>query len=123
MNDFRNLRVWHAAHALALAVYRSTAVFPRSEQFGLVAQLRRAAVSIPANIAESCGRRTRRDEAQFLHVALGSASELEAELLLARDLEYLADGDATLLAGDVADVKRMLSGLARRTFARSAEGP
>ena len=122
MNDFRNLRVWNLAHALALAVYRSTAGFPRSERFGLVAQMRRAAVSVPANIAESCGRRTRRDEARFLHVALGSASELEAELLLARDLQYLGDEDARQLASDTADVKRMLGSLARRTFARAAEG-
>jgi len=122
MNDFRNLRVWNLSHALALAVYRSTGGFPQSEQFGLVAQMRRAAVSVPANIAESCGRRTRRDEAHFLHVALGSASELEAEVLLAKDLAYLPDPDATRLAGEVADVKRMLSSLARRTFARAAEG-
>jgi len=121
MNDFRNLQVWHRAHTLTLAVYRATSAFPSGERFGLVAQIRRAAVSIPANIAESCGRRTNRDEAHLLQVAFGSACELEAELLLARDLGYLSAEDRGLLDVDVREVKRMLGGLARRTFARSAE--
>ena len=122
MNDFRKLQVWHKAHTLTLAVYRATSAFPSGERFGLVAQIRRAAVSIPANIAESCGRRTNRDEAHLLQVAFGSTCELEAELLVARDLGYLSAEDRGLLDVDVPEVKRMLSGLARRTFARSAEG-
>ena len=121
MNDFRNLQVWHKAHALALAVYGVTATFPPEERYGLVTQLRRAAVSIAANIAESCGRRTRPDEAHLLQVALGSASELTSELLLARDLSYLRDGNDVLLLAASAEVIRMLTGLAKRTRARSAE--
>lgn len=121
MNDFRNLRVWHKAHALALAVYGVTATFPPEERYGLVAQLRRAAVSIAANIAESCGRRTCPDEAHLLQVALGSASELTAELLLARDLRYLREGNDVLLLAACSEVMRMLTGLAKRTRARSAE--
>jgi four helix bundle protein len=66
MNDFRNLKVWEKAHVLALEIYRATAAFPSAERFGLTAQMRRAAVSVPANIAEGCGRRTRKEEAQFL---------------------------------------------------------
>jgi len=122
MNDFRNLRVWHKAHALALAVYRATSAFPSAERFGLAAQMRRAAVSVPANIAESCGRRSHRDEAHLLQVAFGSACELEAELLLARDLGYLPDDAHAPLLADLVEMKRMLGTLANRTFARAAPG-
>ena len=121
MNDFRNLRVWDKAHALTLTVYRVTSTFPPDERFGLVAQARRAAVSVPANIAESCGRRSRRDEAHLLQIAFGSLCELEAELLLARDLGYLpGDGDMSLLT-DLVEVKRMLATLAKRTLARAGD--
>ena len=120
MNDFRALRVWHKAHALTLAVYRATSAFPSTERFGLVAQMRRAAVSVPANIAESCGRRTNRDEAHLLQVAFGSACELEAELLLAHDLGFLPDDARAPLMDDVVEVKRMLGTLASRTFSRAA---
>jgi len=122
MNDFRNLRVWHKAHALTLAVYRTTSAFPSAERFGLAAQMRRAAVSVPANIAESCGRPSHRDEAHLLQVAFGSACELEAELLLARDLGYLPDDEQAPLLTDLVEVKRMLGTLANRTFARAAPG-
>jgi four helix bundle protein len=118
MNDFRNLKVWHKAHALALAVYRATSAFPPAERFGLVAQMRRAAVSVPANIAESCGRRSHRDEAHLLQVAFGSACELEAELLLARDLGYLSSDEHAPLGADLVEVKRMLGTLAARTYAQ-----
>jgi four helix bundle protein len=118
MNDFRNLKVWHKAHALALAMYRTTSAFPSAERFGLVAQMRRAAVSVPANVAESCGRRSHRDEAHLLQVAFGSACELEAELLLARDLGYLSADEHAPLGSDLGEVKRMLGTLANRTFER-----
>jgi four helix bundle protein len=83
---------------------------------------RRAAVSIPANIAESCGRRTRREEARFLQIAFSSACELEAEFLLARDLGFLPADDAAALEAGVVEVQRMLNTLTRRTWARAAEG-
>jgi len=91
MQDFRRLRVWQAAHVLTLSVYQMTRVFPREELYGLTSQVRRAAGSVPANIAEGCGRHTARDAAQFFQVAMGSACELEYHLLLARDLTLLAD--------------------------------
>jgi len=122
MNDFHNLKVWRKAHALTLAVYRVTSAFPSAERFGLVAQVRRAAVSIPANIAESCGRRSNRDEAHLLQVAFGSACELEAELLLARDLGYLPDAEPSPVLADLVEVKRMLGTLASRTYSRVAPG-
>lgn len=121
MNDFRKLKVWHKAHALVLATYRGTAAFPASERFGLVTQMRRSAVSIPANIAEGCGRRTRPEEAQFLQVAFGSACELEAELSIARDLGYLPEGEGERLHEALVEVQRMLNTLARRTWARAHE--
>jgi four helix bundle protein len=125
MNDFRNLKVWHKAHALALAVYQASARFPAEERFGLVSQTRRAAVSVPANIAESCGRRARRDEAHLLQIAFGSACELEAELLLARDLGYLTSEELASLSTALGEVKRMLGSLALRTYSQapwSADG-
>jgi four helix bundle protein len=93
MRDFHELNVWRQAHSLALAIYKATASFPRAEFYDLVRQLRRASISIPANIAEGCGRSSPADFARFLHIALGSASELEYHLLLARDLRLLANAD------------------------------
>jgi four helix bundle protein len=113
MNDFRNLKVWRRAHALALHVYRTTAPFPAAERFGLTSQLRRAAVSVAANIAEGCGRRTRNEEAQFLHVALGSAKEVEYLTLLAQDLGLLDGASSTAGSALCTEVQRMLVGLLR----------
>ena len=85
MKDFRRLQVWHKAHQLVLVVYRETSNFSADERFGLTRQLRRATVSIPANIAEGCGRRTYDDFARFMDYAMASASEVEHHLLLAAD--------------------------------------
>ena len=89
MRDFRGLKVWQKAHATVLSVYEATLTFPQQEIYGLVSQLRRAASSIPANIAEGCGCNGNREFARFLEIALRSASETEYHLLLACDLEYL----------------------------------
>jgi four helix bundle protein len=86
VRTFRDLKVWSKAHLLTLEVYSATREFPKEELYGLTSHLRRAASSIPANIAEGCGRSGSRDFARFLHVASGSASELEYHLLLAHDL-------------------------------------
>src|SRR5216117_891466 len=85
MQDFRKLRVWAAAHQVTLAAYQVTRRFPRDELYGLTSQIRRSAASVCANIAEGCGRSSRRDFARFLHVAQGSASELEYHWILALD--------------------------------------
>src|ERR1700736_1391798 len=92
MQDFRKLSVWQRSHSFVLRVYKITRQFPAEERFGLIGQMRRAASSIPANIAEGCGRRGRTELRQFLHMSMGSASELEYFLLLARDLQ-LMDAD------------------------------
>jgi len=102
-----------------LTVYSATASFPREETYGLTSQVRRSAISIPTNIAEGCGRDGHPDFARFLTIALGSASELEYQLLLARDLQLLADSDHARLCLDVAEVKRMLTGLIQRLKADS----
>jgi four helix bundle protein len=87
MQDFRDLKVWQKAHAMVLSIYAATKNFPPEERFGLTSQMRRAAASIPANIAEGCVRSTDRDFARFLHTSMGSASEAGYFVLLARDLK------------------------------------
>ncbi len=109
MRDFRRLQGWHKAHQLVLAVYQETAGFPSEERFGLTSQLRRASVSIPANIAEGCGRRTDDDFARFMDYAMGSASEVEYHLLLSRDLGILAKDPHQHLHAQTTEVKRMLA--------------
>jgi four helix bundle protein len=114
MRDFHKLDVWLKSHAVTLDVYRVTTEFPKHEVYGLVSQLRRSAASVSANIAEGCGRHSDRDFARFLDLSLGSASETEYHLLLAKDLDYLPVASFTNLDGRVAEVKRMLTGLLRR---------
>lgn len=109
MRDFRELKVWEKAHQLILAVYKATAAFPRDELYGLTSQLRRSCASIPANIAEGCGRSGDAELARFLQIAMGSASELECHLLLAHDLSFLSNSDYECLTGDTTEVKRMLT--------------
>lgn len=114
MQSFRKLVVWQKAHALTLSLYRITKAFPADERYGLSAQIRRSAASIGANLAEGCGRVSRRDFARFATIALGSASELEYHLVMAADLE-LIDRDTHLRSDTaVVQVKRMLAGLIRR---------
>lgn len=111
MRDFRSLLVWRKSHELTLKVYRVTKSFPADERFGLTSQLRRSCSSVPANIAEGCGRASEADFGRFLTLAAGSASETEYHLLLATDLGYLQQPDSELLQADTTEVKRMLSGL------------
>jgi len=114
MQDFRRLRVWGIAHQLALAAYEMTRVFPPDERYGLSAQIRRAAGSICANIAEGCGRGGPRDFGRFLNIARGSASELEYHIILASDLGLLSKEQFAELTADVTNIKRMLTGLIRK---------
>ena len=99
---------------MTLAAYKATATFPREELYGLTSQIRRSCAAIPANIAEGCGRGTNNDLARFLQMALGSASELEYHLLLARDVSLLNEADHERLAKEVREIKRMLT-----TFVKS----
>jgi four helix bundle protein len=107
--SFRELKVWEKAHQLTLDAYKRTAGFPREEAFGLTSQIRRSASSIPANIAEGCGRGGG-DLARFCRIAAGSASELQYHLLLARDLGFLDGQSYSDLEQQTTEVERMLAG-------------
>jgi four helix bundle protein len=114
LNDFKELKVWTKAHATTLHLYKLTCQFPREELYGLTSQIRRAASSIGANIAEGCGRKSDGEMARFLHIARGSAVELECHLLLSRDLELLSVDSFDALERDVDEIQRMLTSLIQR---------
>ena len=109
MKNFRELQIWNRSHGLTLEVYRLTQGFPKTETYGLVSQMRRSVSSIPTNIAEGCGRNTEKDFARFLDNAMGSASELEYQLILARDLKYLQNDEYEKTAVELTEIKRMLN--------------
>ena len=110
MKDHKDLDVWKKGIDLVAEVYRTTAQFPKEEVFGLTSQMRRAAVSIPANVAEGAARQTDKEFVQFLFISLGSASELETELLIAEKLGFC---NASSLSEQITSVKMMLNGLIR----------
>jgi four helix bundle protein len=111
MANFTELRAWRASVRLAVAVYRATERMPPAERFGLTSQIRRAASSIPANLAEGNGRRSDGDFQRFVSIAAGSVAELESHLLLAGQLGYLAPATVLALRHDVRLVARMLTRL------------
>jgi four helix bundle protein len=111
MRPHEKLDVWSKAVDFVVAVYRTTEVFPKEEKFGLTSQLRRAAVSIPANVAEGAARTSPKEFMHFLSNAQGSASEVETELLIAQRLGYLGEKDYFRLRGNLDDIGRMLTGL------------
>jgi four helix bundle protein len=115
----RNLKVWEKAHVLTLDVYKSSRGFPRDELYGLTSQMRRSSASIGANIAEGCCRKGDIELGRFLQIAMGSASELEYQLLLARDLEIMKSLDFQRLSGEVIEVKKMLAALIHKLRADS----
>ena len=114
MRDFRTPLVWQKAHAAVLSVYKASAGFPKPERYGLTSQVRRAAGSVAANLAEGCGRLPGPDRARFFQIAMGSACELEYHLLLARDLGFLDQQTYVGLNSQVVEAKRMLAVLLRR---------
>ncbi len=111
MKNFRDLKVWHKSHELTLAVYKETKSFPREELYGLTSQIRRASASVPANIAEGCGKSSNADFARFLQIAFGSANELEYHILLARDLGILDNQIHNSLEERLIEIKKMLASL------------
>lgn len=113
VRNFRDLQVWKKAHALALLVYQATSTFPVSETYGLTSQTRRSAASIPANIAEGCGRSGNRELARFVEIARGSAGELEYHLLLAHDLGFLSRSIYPSLLSNLDEVQKMLTSYRR----------
>jgi four helix bundle protein len=121
MQDYRKLEAWQKSHALALRMYAKTAMFPKAELFGLTSQMRRTAVSIPANIAEGCYRGGQRALAQSLRVAMGSAGESEYYIILACDLKLLDDSDRRTLMAEISDVKAVITGLLKTVQASIAK--
>jgi four helix bundle protein len=109
MKDFRELQVWHKAHEFALEVYKASATFPKEETYGLSSQIRRAAASIPTNIAEGCGRGTKNELKHFLQISMGSASEVECQILLSHELGHIDSKAHGILDSGVQEVKKMLS--------------
>ena len=108
MRDFHKLMIWQRSHQLTLAVYRISKSFPKEEIFGLTSQIRRAVSSIPTNIAEGCGRTSNKDFAHFLQIAIGSATEVEYQLLLAHDINYINDDDYQTLTDETVAVRKMI---------------
>jgi four helix bundle protein len=111
MQSADNLRVTAHARSLATDLYRLTSTFPASERYGLTSQMRRAAVSIGSNISEGCGRTGDRELVRFLHIALGSASELEFQILISGDLGLLTEKQSAQLTASTVQLKRMLASL------------
>ena len=114
MRDFKKLQVWQKSHKLTLHIYESTKIFPSTERYGLTDQIRRASVSIPSNIAEGCGRDSTAELIRFFHIAMGSASEVEYQLLLAHDLDYLKTEDYQQLQIEIIEIKRMMTGFVKK---------
>lgn len=110
MQRFTELQVWQRSHTLALGGYRLTATFPDGERFGIVSQVRRAVVSIVANIAEGAKRQSRREYVRFLNVAEGSVAETESLLRLSRDLGFAEDAAIARLVEEAEEISRMLNG-------------
>jgi four helix bundle protein len=109
MKDFRTLKVWEKAHALTLAIYTATEKFSKQEIYAVTSQVQRAAVSIPANIAEGCGKDGDVELGRYFKIAMGSSSELEYLLLLAHDLGYLDDKDYQDLFNGLIEIRKMLN--------------
>ena len=111
MNNFRELIVWQKSVDLVVRIYEVTRTFPDSEKFNLVSQMQRCGTSIPSNIAEGCGRNSTASFKQFLTISLGSAYELETQLVVSKKLNYLTEEKYSQLVKDITEVQRMIFGL------------
>jgi four helix bundle protein len=113
MRPHHNLEAWNKAVDLVIDIYKSTEAFPKEERYGLTSQIRRAAVSIPANVAEGAGRYSQREFAHFLSNAQGSASELETELIISHRLRYLDETTFSRLIEQLERIGRLITGLSK----------
>ncbi len=111
LKNYRDLKVWQKSYRLCLEFYRITKKFPKEERYGLTSQIRRSAVSIPSNIAEGYGRKTTADYLRSLYIADGSVCELETQVLLSGDLNYINKENLKALKDDTAEIERMLIAL------------
>ena len=120
--NFRDLLVWQSSYRLAIDIYKVTEKFPKSEQFGLTSQLRRAIVSVGSNIAEGFGRTHPREKDQFYAVANGSLSEVESQLLIAEGIGYIVGADFLMLELQCTKTHKMLYGLQKANKEKGARG-
>jgi four helix bundle protein len=111
LKNYRDLNVWQRAYRLCLEIYKATKTFPKDEQYNLTSQIRRAAVSIPSNIAEGYGRKTTPDYIRSLYISYGSICELETQIMIAGDLEYISREIMVNIQEDIREVERMLKAL------------
>ena len=116
LKNYKELKVWQKAYQLCLEIYKITKEFPKDEKYGLTSQIRRAAVSIPSNIAEGYGRKTTGEYIQSLSIAYGSNCELETQILLSGDLRFVGKEDLSRLQKEIGDVERMIKGLIKSLY-------
>lgn len=107
MNNFRKLKIWNKSIELATDVYKITSKFPKSELYGIVSQMRRAVVSISSNIAEGAGRQSNKEFKRFLNIAKGSSYELETQLTISRNLDFITENDYKILTGRLVEIEKM----------------
>jgi len=119
MKDFRSLKVWEKAHTMTLLIYKSTQEFPKQELYALTNQIQRAAVSIPANIAEGCSKDSDAELKRFFLIAMGSSSELEYLLLLAHDLGYLQENIYRSMQNELVEIRKMLNAFIQKLKANA----
>lgn len=115
IKSFTDLNAWKESHKLVLSIYRVTKKFPKEEQFGLIDQLRRAVVSITSNIAEGFSRNSYKEKVQFYSIALGSLTEVQNQLLIAKDLRYLLEEEFLLLAQETVIINKIINGLIKKS--------
>ena len=109
MHRFKDLQIWERSRKFSLSIYKATAEFPESEKFGLTNQLRRASVSIPSNIAEGSSRISNKDFSRFLRISIGSAYEIETQLLIAHDLKFISTKNLDNLIHELESIIKMNS--------------
>lgn len=111
IKSFTDLHAWQEGHQLVLAVYKRTKTFPIDEQFGLTSQMRRCSISVTSNIAEGFSRKSKKEKSQFLYMALGSVTELQNQLVIARDIKYLSKEEFQFMAERTVVVSKLINGL------------
>ena len=120
LKTYKELKVWQQSFDLCKQVYRITKIFPKEEIYGLTSQIRRAAVSIPSNIAEGYGRKTTPEYLRGLYIAYGSLCELETQIMLARELEFTQSDEADKISDTIGNIERMLKALIRKLEEKTA---
>lgn len=113
MKDFKKLKTWQKGIKLVVDIYKTSRNFPKEELYGLTSQMRRSAISIPSNIAEGAGRNSDKDFSRFLDISLGSSFELETQVIIAKELDFLTDVEFQDLTGKIQEEQKMITGLQR----------